>query len=88
LLFNEEIFRLLHSRNDVHLGTDLLIVDWLNMTADAQSSDGVHYLTDVNLAKAAQILYIAEQWQLMRKMNKEEHQLLSLSERDGTGAVG
>eukprot|EP00970_Alexandrium_tamarense_P016122 scaffold6180_cov194-Alexandrium_tamarense.AAC.3 len=88
LLFNEEIFRLLHSRNDVHLGTDLLIVDWLNMTADAQSSDGVHYLTDVNLAKAAQILYIAEQWQLMRKMNKEEHQLLSLSERDGTEAVG
>mmetsp|Transcript_380 Transcript_380/g.683 ORF Transcript_380/g.683 Transcript_380/m.683 type:complete len:130 (+) Transcript_380:955-1344(+) len=43
-------------------GQDVLVLDWWNMTKDAQSSDGLHSLSDVNLAKAAQILYLAEKW--------------------------
>lgn len=45
----------------------VLIIDWWNMTADAQSSDGLHYLSDINLAKAAQILYLAENWPFPKK---------------------
>ncbi len=44
------------------LGQDVVILDWWNMTKDAQSSDGLHSLSDVNLAKASQILYLAEKW--------------------------
>jgi hypothetical protein len=44
------------------LGKDVLVLDWYNMTSDAPSSDGVHSLSDVNLAMAAQILYLIEHW--------------------------
>ena len=43
-------------------GEEVLIMDWYNMTKNAQTSDGLHHLTDVNLAKAAQILYLVENW--------------------------
>ena len=61
LLFNEGIKDLFVS-SGLLPGQDVLILDWWNFTADAQSSDGVHYLSDVNLGKAAQILYLAENW--------------------------
>jgi len=59
LLFNERIRKSFISIG-LTPGQDVLLLDWWNLTADAQSSDGIHYLSDVNLAKAAQILYLAE----------------------------
>jgi len=43
-------------------GKDVLILDWMNMTEESQFSDGIHSMSDVNLAKAAQIMYLAEKW--------------------------
>ena len=37
-------------------------LDWWSLTADSPTSDGLHSLTDVNLAKAAQVLYLADRW--------------------------
>jgi hypothetical protein len=34
------------------------IIDWWNLTADAQTSDGLHFLTDVNLQKANHFLHV------------------------------
>lgn len=61
ITFNEEIR---DSFLDIGFmpGRDVVILDWWNMTAEAQSVDGLHYMTDVNLAKASQILYLAERW--------------------------
>jgi hypothetical protein len=53
LVFNQEMQRLL-------LPHGIPILDWWNLTADAQTSDGVHYLVDVNYAKAQHLLYLAE----------------------------
>eukprot|EP00571_Detonula_confervacea_P009995 CAMPEP_0172304864 /NCGR_PEP_ID=MMETSP1058-20130122/6234_1 /TAXON_ID=83371 /ORGANISM="Detonula confervacea, Strain CCMP 353" /LENGTH=410 /DNA_ID=CAMNT_0013016263 /DNA_START=272 /DNA_END=1504 /DNA_ORIENTATION=+ len=61
LIFNEEMRNSFISIG-LTPGEDVLILDWWNMTVDAQTSDGLHYLSDVNLAKAAQILYLAEHW--------------------------
>ncbi|EED87604.1 predicted protein [Thalassiosira pseudonana CCMP1335] len=62
IVFNEEMKQLFQSRDDIKLGKDVLVLDWYNMTSDAPSSDGVHSLSDVNLAMAAQILYLIEHW--------------------------
>lgn len=70
LLFNEEIRKSFESTGLV-LGKDVLILDWWNMTADAQSSDGVHYLSDVNLAKAAHLLYLVEHWPFPKSYRAE-----------------
>ncbi|KAL7465163.1 hypothetical protein ACHAXS_005489 [Conticribra weissflogii] len=61
VLFNENIKQ---SFIDAGIlpGQDVLILDWWNMTKDSQSSDGLHSLSDVNLAKAAQLLYLADKW--------------------------
>ncbi|KAL7530710.1 hypothetical protein ACHAXR_009119 [Thalassiosira sp. AJA248-18] len=61
LIFNEDMKESFASVGLIP-GQDVFILDWWNLTADAQSSDGVHYLSDVNLAKAAQILYLVEHW--------------------------
>jgi hypothetical protein len=37
---------------------NVTIIDWLNLTIDAQTSDGVHFLTDVNLQKANHFLHV------------------------------
>jgi hypothetical protein len=61
IVFNEETREAFMSIGLIP-GEDVVILDWWNLTADAQYSDGLHYLSDVNLAKAAQILYLAEHW--------------------------
>lgn len=61
LLFNEAMRNSFISIGLVP-GEDLLILDWLNMTVNAQSSDGMHSLSDINLAKAAQIIYLSQHW--------------------------
>ena len=61
IIFNEETKEAFMSIGLIP-GEDVVILDWWNLTADAQYSDGLHYLSDVNLAKAAQILYLAEHW--------------------------
>lgn len=50
-LFNDEIRQSFHSVGLIP-GVEVLIMDWYNMTKNAQTSDGLHHLTDVNLAKA------------------------------------
>lgn len=61
LIFNNEIREFFISSGLI-VGRDVIVVDWMNMTAGAQTSDGLHSLSDVNLAKAAQILYLVEHW--------------------------
>ena len=61
ILFNDEIRQSFQSVGLIP-GEEVLIMDWYNMTKNAQTSDGLHHLTDVNLAKAAQILYLVENW--------------------------
>ena len=58
VVFNEEI-----RKSFIEAGyPDILILDWYNMTNDSQTSDGLHSLTEVNLAKASQLLYLIEHW--------------------------
>ena len=58
VVFNEEI-----RKSFIEAGyPDILILDWYNMTNDSQTSDGLHSLTEVNLAKASQLLYLVEHW--------------------------
>lgn len=38
----------------------IIFMDWWNMTADSQSSDGLHSLMDINLAKVSQLLYLMD----------------------------
>ena len=59
LLFNDEMEHLIRSSGKPG-SEDVLFLNWWNMTADSQSSDGVHSLMDVNLAKTAHLLYIME----------------------------
>ena len=70
--FNVNMRELFVSRGLIP-GKDVLIMDWWNLTANAQSSDGVHQLSDVNMAKAAHILYLVEHWPL----GKAEHYNMS-----------
>jgi hypothetical protein len=37
---------------------NITIIDWWNLTLDAQTSDGVHFLTDINLQKANHFLHV------------------------------
>jgi hypothetical protein len=39
---------------------NITIIDWWNLTLDAQTSDGVHFLTDVNLQKANHFLHVVK----------------------------
>jgi hypothetical protein len=41
-------------------GAVLHVLDWANLTADAQTSDGQHFLTDVNVAKAFALLRLMD----------------------------
>ena len=61
LIFNSEIKELFIFAG-MTPGRDVVFLDWWNLTKDAQSSDGLHYLSDVNLAKAAQLIYLAKLW--------------------------
>jgi len=58
--FNEEMETIL-SQNGVH---GVALVDWTSFTKEAQTSDGVHYLGQVNYFKAQYLIYIAN---LMQK---------------------
>jgi hypothetical protein len=44
---------------------DVVIIDWAHLTAEAQTSDGFHFLSDVNLVKSSHlasiISFLAEQ---------------------------
>ena len=40
----------------------IITLDWWNLTAESPTSDGLHSLTSVNLAKTAQVLYLADRW--------------------------
>jgi len=40
----------------------VVTLDWFNLTKDSPTSDGLHSLEDINLAKASQILYLADRW--------------------------
>ena len=57
--FNRKMQEYLNSSG---FGDEIVTVDWWNLTADSPTSDGLHSLTDVNLAKAAQVLYLSERW--------------------------
>ena len=41
---------------------EVVTLDWWNLTKDSPTSDGLHSMTDINLAKASQILYLADRW--------------------------
>jgi hypothetical protein len=61
--FNQEMQDLFSQHNNmVH---NLTIVDWMNLTQGAQTSDGVHHLTNVNYFKAQYLLLLGD------FMNKE-----------------
>lgn len=53
------------------------------MTADAQMSDGLHYLSEVNLAKVAQILYLVEKWPLPETRRRRRIHNSTYSTGDG-----
>ena len=40
----------------------VVTLDWFNVTKDSPTSDGLHSLEDINLAKASHILYLADRW--------------------------
>ena len=42
------------------LEANVTVVDWINLTADAQTSNGFHFLTDVNLFKGYYLLALAK----------------------------
>ena len=56
--------RLLHAkllnRLPVEPAPEVRAIDFMNLTENAQLSDGVHYRTDVNLAKAHVVLRLME----------------------------
>jgi hypothetical protein len=39
---------------------NITTIDWMNFTKGAQTSDGVHYLMNVNFFKAQQLLLLAD----------------------------
>ena len=53
--FNEEIETYLRTKRP-----DVLVLNFWNMTRDAPTSDGFHYLTDVNVAKVYTLLRLVE----------------------------
>ena len=57
LVFNEQIDRYFREE---HADMGVVIMDVWNLTKDARTSDGTHYLSDVNLVQAAYVLNIME----------------------------
>jgi hypothetical protein len=46
---------------------NITTVDWMNFTKGAQTSDGVHYLMNVNFFKAQKLLFLAGEGMFYRK---------------------
>ena len=42
------------------LDANVTVVEWIKLTANAQTSDGFHFLTDVNLFKGYYLLALAK----------------------------
>jgi hypothetical protein len=53
--FNPTVQRLIQQA-----GIHAKIIDWWRLTEDAQTSDGFHHLTDVNLLKAWHLIHLAD----------------------------
>jgi hypothetical protein len=58
-LFNEKMQDLIRSSGAPGSG-NVLFLNWLNLTADAQTSDGLHSLMDVTLSKVSHLLCLLE----------------------------
>ena len=56
LIFNQQMEQLFQQNGHINLTT----IDWMNLTQRAQTSDGVHYLTNANYFKFQQLLVLAE----------------------------
>ncbi|KAL9182059.1 hypothetical protein ACHAXT_012402 [Thalassiosira profunda] len=76
-IFNEKITKAFVAAG-LTPGQDVTILDWLSFTADAQSSDGLHFLADVNVGKAAQILYLVERWPFPTRSRARDEQCLRI----------
>lgn len=57
LKFNENMAR--HFEQNLYSGIKVHVIDWWNFTKDAQTSDGFHYLSDINIFKAYHVLHLA-----------------------------
>jgi hypothetical protein len=57
IVFNENIAR--HFKETSYSGINIHVIDWWNFTRDAQTSDGFHYLSDINVFKAYHVLNLA-----------------------------
>jgi hypothetical protein len=56
IIFNQQMQELFDSNGMENVTT----IDWMNFTKGAQTSDGVHYLMNVNFFKAQQLLLLAD----------------------------
>jgi hypothetical protein len=56
IIFNQQMQELFDSNGMENTTT----IDWMNFTKGAQTSDGVHYLMNVNFFKAQQLLLLAD----------------------------
>ena len=56
IIFNQQMQELFHSNGMENATT----IDWMNFTKGAQTSDGSHYLMNVNFFKAQQLLLLAD----------------------------
>ena len=56
IIFNQQMEHLFQHNGHYNLTT----IDWMNLTRRAQTSDGIHYLTNANYFKFQQILVLAE----------------------------
>jgi hypothetical protein len=56
IIFNQQMQELFDSNGMENITT----IDWMNLTKGAQTSDGVHYLMNVNFFKAQQLLFLAD----------------------------
>jgi hypothetical protein len=56
IIFNQRMQELFDSNGMENITT----IDWMNLTKGAQTSDGVHYLMNVNFFKAQQLLLLAD----------------------------
>jgi len=54
LTFNDQLVEAFANDDEIR------VVDFWNLTLDAQSSDGYHYLTDVNSVKADVVVAIVD----------------------------
>jgi hypothetical protein len=56
IIFNQQMQELFDSNGMENITT----IDWMNFTKGAQTSDGVHYLMNVNFFKAQKLLFLAD----------------------------